>query len=90
MKAVLITTIHRGVFFGRVAPDADLTTTTLRDIHDARMAIRFSADRGVMALAETGPTSKAKIGAPATITVLHDVTAVFEVSEEAEKRWMSS
>ena len=89
MKTCLITTQHRGVFFGRLADDADITARTLTNICDARMAIYWGTTKGVMELANSGPTSKSRIGAPAKIDVLHDVTAVFEVSPEAEEKWMS-
>ena len=89
MKAVLITTKHRGVFFGRVENGTDIRETKLEDIKDARMAIRWGTTNGVMQLAESGPTDQTKVGAAATISVLHDITAVFEVSSEAEAKWMS-
>lgn len=89
MKSVLICTQHRGVFFGQIQVDADVTQRTLTDIQNARMAIYWGTARGVMELAEVGPNSKSKIGAPATITVLHDVTAIFDVTEEAAQKWMS-
>lgn len=90
MKSVILTTEHRGVFFGQVADDADLTTKTLKDIKNARMAISFGTTKGIMELAETGPTSNSKIGAPADIEVLHDITAVISVSDEAREKWISA
>lgn len=89
MKAYIFTTQHRGVFFGRLPEDADLTQRTLTNIEDARMAIYWGTTKGVMELAHTGPTPKSRIGAPATIEVLHDITGVFAVSPEAEEKWMS-
>lgn len=89
MKSVLICTQHRGVFFGQIQEETDVTQRTLTDIHNARMAIYWGTTNGVMELAEVGPNNKSKIGAPATITVLHDITAIFDVSEEAAKKWMS-
>lgn len=89
MKSILICTIHKGVFFGQVPQEVDLTQRTLIDIKNARMAIYWGTTRGVMQLAETGPTEKSRIGAPATINVLHDIIGIFEVSEEAAKKWIS-
>lgn len=88
-KPVLITTEHRGVFFGFLPKDTDLTQRTLTDIKGARMAIYWGTERGVMQLAESGPTNKSRISAPATIDVLHDITGVFSVTEEATKKWIS-
>lgn len=90
MKNVLICTQHRGVFFGQVEDDLDLTQKTLTDIKNGRMAIYFGTKRGVMELCETGPTNNSKISAKADIPVIQDVTAVFSVTEEAAEKWMSA
>lgn len=87
---VLITTQHRGVFYGELPEKTDLTQRTLTNIQNARMAIYWGTTRGVMELAETGPTGKSKIGSAATINVLHDITGVFSVSEEAAAKWKSA
>src|SRR4051794_12475271 len=81
-RAVIVCTEHRGVFFGYAA-DTKGDTVHLRG---ARMAIRFGTTRGVMELAETGPTSSSKISARADIEV-RKVTAVFEVTSQATERW---
>jgi hypothetical protein len=90
LKSILITTQHRGVFFGQVPIKTDLTQKTFSKIQNARMAIYWGTTRGVMQLAETGPTEKSRIGAPCTIDVLHDITAVFAVTDEAAQKWMSA
>lgn len=89
-KPVLICTQHRGVFFGYVPKDYDMTQRTFTDIKGARMAIYWGTIKGVMQLAETGPTSNTRIGAVATIEVLHDITGVFSVSDEAAKKWTTA
>lgn len=89
-KAVLICTQHRGVFYGEVEPDTDLTQRMLTNIENCRMAIYWGTTNGVMQLAETVPTEKSKIGAPATVEVLHDITAVFLVNDEAREKWISA
>lgn len=81
-RPVIVCTEHRGVFFG-YAEDTAGTTIFLKR---ARMAIYFGCDRGVMQLAETGPTAKSKISARADIDV-RKITAVFEVTPEAAKAW---
>jgi len=86
MKNVLITTEHRGVWFARVSPDADLTRTTLTDLKDCIMAIRWGTTRGIHELCETGPTENSNLSAPADIPVLHKVTAVFAVTDQAAAR----
>lgn len=88
MQPVLVTTKHRGVFCGLIADDQNLAATSL-PLKQARMAIYWGTTKGVMELAETGPTKNSKISAPADIPMLHDVTAVIAVTEEAWQKWQS-
>lgn len=81
-RPVIVCTEHRGVFFG-YAGDTSGNTVHLKR---ARMAIKFGTKRGVMELAETGPTTTSNISARADIDV-RKVTAVFTVTEEAAKKW---
>jgi hypothetical protein len=81
-RPVIVCTSHRGVFFG-YATDTDGDHIHLKR---ARMAVRFGTTRGVMQLAETGPTSSTLASAPADIDV-RSVTAVFEVTPEAAQAW---
>ena len=82
-RPVLVTTAHRGVFFG-YARDTDGDTITLRG---GRLCIYWSRDvRGFMGLAANGPTASCRIGPAATIT-LRDITAVVEVTEAAVMAW---
>ena len=86
MKPVLVTTQHRGVFGGLVPDDQDMTTRAM-PLKSARMAIYWGTTKGVMQLAETGPTTESRISAPADIAMLHDITAVFTITEEAWEKW---
>jgi hypothetical protein len=81
-RPVIICTEHRGVFFGYAT---DTTGDTVK-LSRARMGIYWGTTRGVMELAETGPTPKSKISARADIEV-RKVTAVFEVTPEAAAKW---
>ena len=82
-QPVLVTTAHRGVFFG-YAKETSGTTIKLRA---ARLCVYWTVDlRGFMGLASVGPSKGCKIGPAADIEV-RDVTAVVEVSAEAVKRW---
>lgn len=89
MRSILVTTKHRGVFGGLVPDDQDLTASTM-SLKEARMAIRWGTTNGLLQLADTGPTSKSKISAPADIPVLHDITAVFEIKDDAWKAWVAA
>ena len=86
-RPVLITTVHRGVFGGLINAATDVTQPTITNITEARMAIRWGTTDGVMQLAHTGPTSNSKISAPATISALSGITAVFDITEEAWAKW---
>ena len=82
---LVITTAHRGVFFGYGDPNQK--SKTIR-ITDARMCVYWSSDvKGVVGLAAKGPTKECRIGPAAPAITLTDVTAVMEVSPEAEQRW---
>lgn len=89
MKAILVTTQHRGVFFGYVEDSADVTKTTLA-LKGARCAIRWNTTKGIAELAEDGPNPNSKIGATADIEALHDITGVWSVTEKAEKSWTTA
>lgn len=84
-RPVIVCTEHRGVFFGY----ATNTTGSTINLARARMAIRFGTRRGVMELADTGPTENSNISARADIEV-RKVTAVFEVTPAAAEKWESA
>jgi hypothetical protein len=88
MKPVLVTTAHRGVFGGLIPDDQDLTVKQM-PLKDARMAIRWGTTKGLMELCDSGPTTSSKISAPADIPMLHDITAVFAISDKAWEKWQT-
>jgi hypothetical protein len=85
-RAVVVTTQHRGVFFGYAA-DVDGAIIKLRA---ARNCVYWSSDvKGFMGLAATGPNKSCKIGPAADIS-LRDITSVMECSPEAATAWESA
>jgi uncharacterized protein DUF6948 len=85
-RPVLVTTAHRGVFFGY----ADKTDGETIALKKARLCVYWSADvKGFMGLAATGPSSTCRIGPPADIT-LRSITAVAEVLPKAVVAWESA
>lgn len=88
MKAI-VTTKHRGVFAGEIDDAQDLKATSI-PLRGARMAIRFGTTRGLLELAETGPTKDSRISAPADIPMLHDVTAIFAITDQAWAKWQAA
>ncbi len=86
MKAVLVTTKHRGVFFGFILAAHELEETLV--LERCRCAIRWhSSVRGFLGLAKTGPSANCMVGAEAPRVVLHDVTSVTDCTEEAIAAW---
>ena len=84
---VVVCTDKRGVVFGYT------TNVEARPIKmtGARMCLYWSADvGGVFGLADKGPTAGCKISATAPAISLEGVTAVFEVTEAAEKAWLGA
>lgn len=85
-KYVMVTTEHRGVFAG-FATKTDGDVIKLRE---GRNCIYWSSSlKGFLGLASDGPDSSCKIG-PAADIELRKITAVVEVTEAAQKRWMSA
>ena len=82
-RPVVVTTQHRGVFFG-YAKDVDGDVIALRD---ARNCVYWSSGvKGFMGLAATGPTKDCKIGPAANIS-LRDITSVMECTADATAAW---
>jgi hypothetical protein len=82
-RAVVVTTSHRGVFFG-YATKTDGPTITLRA---ARNCIYWpSSAKGFIGLAVTGPLDGARIG-PAADIELRDITSVVACTPAAVEAW---
>jgi hypothetical protein len=85
-RPVVVTTAHRGVFFG-YAEDTEGETIKLRA---ARNCIYWPVEnKGFMGLAAMGPVNGARVGPAADIS-LRDITSVIEATEEAVKAWEES
>ncbi|MDR5726383.1 MAG: hypothetical protein RB191_02830 [Terriglobia bacterium] len=82
-RAVLVTTSHRGVFFG-YATDTDGAIIKLRA---ARNCIYWAANqKGFLGLASVGPLKGARVG-PAADLELRDITSVAACTPEAVEAW---
>lgn len=85
-RPVIVTTAHRGVFFGY----ANRTDGETIKLNRSRLCVYWSSDyRGFMGLAANGPTASCRVGPPADIT-LRSITAVLEVTPEAVAKWESA
>lgn len=82
-RAVLVTTSHRGVFFG-YATEIDGAVINLKR---GRNCVYWTSDlRGFMGLAANGPTRGCRVGPEADIQI-RDITSVSEVTDKAVKAW---
>lgn len=82
---VVVTTAHRGVFFGFTLNDMAGKVISLQH---AQMCVYWSADvRGVPGLASHGPTKGCKVSRPIPHITLQDVTAVMGATDEAVIAW---
>ena len=83
-RAVLVTTEHRGVFFGRTLNSRGKVIV----LQGARNCIYWSQDvGGFLGLASRGPTANCRIGAVAPLVELRGVTSVSDVTPEATRAW---
>lgn len=84
LKPLVITTLHKGVFFGYGTPS---DSKTIR-LENCRMCVYWSAEtKGVLGLAAIGPMNGSKITPSVPAMTLQDVTGCMEVSSEASKVW---
>jgi hypothetical protein len=82
---VLVTTEHRGVFFGYLVGEPAKEKVLLER---ARNCIYWSADvRGFIGLAQRGPTEGCRVGPAAERMTLFDITSVVECTPEAAQAW---
>ena len=83
---VLVTTKHRGVFFGTLVEDNDDRVT----LKDARNCVSWNVEtRGFLGLAATGPKPGCRIGPAVPSLTLSGVTSVARCTDEAALLWES-
>lgn len=88
MKAVLVTTEYRGVFFGYITAAARKTLPKSIKLKNARNCIYWShAARGVFGLASDGPPDGCRIGSRVSEIELYGITSVTPVEDGAVKKW---
>lgn len=85
-KPVVITTEHRGVFFGYVKDDSNLPTSV--ELTGVRNCISWTASvKGVLGLAATGPNADCRIGPQVPDAKLWKITGVFDCTPAAAEAW---
>jgi hypothetical protein len=86
-RPVVVTTAHRGVFFGNTTDPDDTKIITLTD---AQMCVSWSSSiKGVLGLAATGPDRSCRVGPAVPAITLQDVIAVMGTTDEAVKAWQA-
>lgn len=87
LQAVLVTTKHRGVFFGFVDPATKANQSSLV-LKKCRNCIKWASSvGGFLGLAAKGPDQNCRIGTEAPEVILHDITSVTDVTDEAAEAW---
>ncbi len=82
-RPVLVTTVHRGVFFGY----ADDTSGETIKLKRARNCLYWPpSNKGFIGLASDGPAEGARVG-PSADLELRNITCVVECSEAAVAAW---
>lgn len=82
---VIVTTEHRGVFFGYLKLD-DVPGRVV--LTGARNCLYWSSDvRGFLGLSSNGPTRSCKVGPKVPELKLLNVTAIANCTPEATKAW---
>ena len=85
-RPCVVTTKHRGVFFGYLDGQSD--TDTVLTLTDVQMCVYWSQDvKGVLGLAATGPSKNCRVTPAVPKMVLQGVTAVMDVTPAAVKAW---
>lgn len=93
---ILFTTEYRGVFYAEVE-ESNLDTLkqnagpdgiqAIYELKNVRCAIRWNTRGGFAELAQVGPNEGSKIGSPANWFVANKITAILDVTEEAQAKW---
>jgi hypothetical protein len=85
-RAVVVCTDKRGVFFGYTDAPGGADPIIMTEV---RMCQYWSAaTKGVLGLASTGPMDGSRVGPRIPKGELRGITAVFDCSPQAERRWL--
>jgi hypothetical protein len=88
MKAIVVTTEFRGVFFGYVEDESTLPESVT--LKDARNCVYWSSSvKGVLGLAAGGPNKDCRVGSKVPSLTVWKITGVAECSDVAVKAWES-
>lgn len=83
MKCI-VTTKHGGVFYGEADGPIEGDRIEMKSV---RMLIYWGTTRGLLQLADSGPTDKTRMSSVCPSATILSVTAVFRVSMAAEAQF---
>lgn len=85
-KKVVVTTAHRGVFFGKLIENDAPKSVKLEG---AKNCLYWGSSlHGFIGLASSGPDKSCRIGPAASLPMdLYDITSMIECTPESVKRW---
>lgn len=81
-RPVIVTTAHRGVFFGLLAEDNGKDSVVLTE---ARNVLEWTGRRGFLGMSAHGPEKGSRLGSTASRITLYDITGVADCTPEAAK-----
>ena len=85
-KQVVVTTSHRGVFFGTLAKREGSDV----ELENARVCIYWTREtRGFVGLAKTGPLGDSRVSRSCPRMAISSVTSIMECTQESVTRWES-
>ena len=84
---VMVTTKHRGVFFGYAPNGHEAMRTGIITLKRCRNCVQWRRLKGFLALAVSGPSDHCRVGPAACEAELEGVTACVKVLPEAAQRW---
>lgn len=86
-KPVVVTTEHRGVFFGYVETEPTKLPAEI-ELTKARMCVFWDVTtKGVLGLAANGPSEHCKITHAIPKMTAYKITSVLDCSPEAAEKW---
>ena len=84
-RKVVVTTAHRGVFFGELIESNAPKSLKLKN---AKNCVYWTSSlHGFVGLATDGPKSGCKIGPAVSEIELYDITAILDCTKGAIKNW---
>ena len=84
-RPILVTTEHRGVFFG-YADDISTAPASI-ELSKMRNCIQWRGLKGFLELTTEGPSSACRIGPAAAKGTLFKITGVWDVEPKAVEAW---